>query len=312
LPGGRDGTDLLTPADFIGHDRGPTDRVGLMALGGVDAVGLLAVPDAMLMHMRNPGPQANQNIQIIQDAMITQCELLKDRFAILDAPPIKDIEEVRKWRRRIETSYAALYFPWIMSKNGAEATIKLPPSGHAAGIFARCDRDRGVHKAPGNEVVMGAVGLSMNLTEEHLGILHGESINTLRALPGRGTRLWGARTCSDNPDWRYINVRRLFIMLRRSLEEGTQWAVFEPNDARTWEKLSGAVNDFLKDLWGEGYFAGDGPEDSFFVKCNAETNPLEQRDLGQLMMEIGVAPAIPAEYIVFTLVQKVDEQTEAG
>jgi uncharacterized protein len=312
LQGGRDGIDVLTPGDFIGHDHGPTDRAGLMALAGIDAVGILAIPDAMLVHMRAPGPQADRDIQAIHDAMITQCELLKDRFAILDAPPIKDIEEVRKWRRRIDTSYAALYYPWINTKNGDEAMIKLPPSGHAAGIYARCDRDQGVHKAPANEVVIGAVGLTVNLTEEHLGILHGDAINTLRVFPGRGTRLWGARTCSDDPDWKYVNVRRMFIMLRRSLEEGTQWAVFEPNDARTWEKLTGAVSDFLRNLWGEGYFAGDGPEDSFFVKCNADTNPLEQRELGQLAMEIGVAPAIPAEYIVFTLVQKVDEQTEAG
>jgi len=312
LQGGRDGIDVLTPADFIGHDHGPTDRAGLMALSGVDAVGILAIPDAMLVHVRSPGPQADRDIQAIQDAMINQCELLKDRFAILDAPPVKDIEEVRKWRRRIETSYAALYYPWITIKNGSEALARVPPSGHSAGIFARCDRDQGVHKAPANEVLIGAVGLTMNLSEEHLGILHSDGVNTLRALAGRGTRVWGARTCSEDPDWRYINVRRLFIMLRRSLEEGTQWAVFEPNDMRTWEKLTGTINEFLNQLWADGYFAGAGPEDSFFVKCNADTNPLEVREQGQMVIEVGVAPALPAEYIVFTLVQKVDEQSAEG
>jgi hypothetical protein len=309
LQGGRDGLETLVPADFIGHDAGPTERAGLMALAGVEAVGMLCVPDAMLMHVRAPGPQSDRDIQAVHDAMITQCERLRDRFAILDAPPIKDVEEVRKWRRRIESSYAAMYYPWLQIKNSQEQPIKVPPSGHAAGVYARCDRDVGVHKAPANEVVMGAVGLTINLNETHLGMLNADGINTLRSFPGRGTRLWGARTCSEDPDWRYVNVRRLFIMLRRSLEDGTQWAVFEPNDSRTWEKLSGTVGDFLKDLWGQGYFAGAGPEDSFFVKCNGDTNPPEVREQGQLVMEVGVAPAVPAEYIVFQLVQKVDEQS---
>ncbi len=308
LQGGRDGLDVLRPEDFIGADRGPSERTGLAALSGVDAVGLLCVPDAMIAYQRTPGPQADHDVQVIQDAMINVCENLKDRFAILDAPPTKDIEQVRKWRRRIETSYAALYYPWI-NLGAGEALIQVPPSGHVAGVFARADTEAGVHKAPANEVVNGAVGLTLNVTEDHLGLLNGDGINTLRSFPGRGTRLWGARTLSEDPDWRFINVRRLFIMLRRALEEGTQWAVFEPNTPRTWEKLSGMVGDFLRELWGRGFFAGAGPEDSYFVKCDADTNPLELRDDGKMVMEIGVAPAIPAEYIIFHVVQKVSEQS---
>ena len=310
LAGGKDGIDVLVPADFIGHDHGPGDRTGLMALASVEAVAMLCVPDAMLAYVRHPGPQADREVQVIQDAMINVCELKKDRFAVLDAPPTRDIEEVRRWRRRIESSYAALYYPWVNLCGPNESVVPVPPSGHVAGVFARCDKLVGVHKAPANEVIEGAVGLMIDLTEDHLGILNGEGVNTLRSFPGRGTRIWGARTLSEDPDWRYVNVRRLFIMLRRSLEEGTQWSVFEPNDARTWERLTGCVSDFLKELWGLGYFAGDGPEDSFFVRCNGETNPREIREDGKMMMEVGVAPALPAEYIVFHVVQQMGEHAE--
>jgi phage tail sheath protein FI len=313
LSGGRDGIEVLTPDDFIGHDHGPADRRGLMALGGVEAVAMLSVPDAMLAYSRNPGPQADREVQVIQDAMINLCENLKDRFAILDLPPTKDVEEIRKWRRRLDSSYAAIYYPWIQVRGmNGDAQVKMPPSGYVAGVYARCDQRVGVHKAPANEVVDGALGLALNLNEDHLGLLNEDGINALRALPGRGIRIWGARTCAEDPDWRYINVRRLFIMLRRSLEEGTQWAAFEPNDPRTWDRLNGRVTQFLTELWGQGYFAGAGPEDSFFVKCDAQTNTREVRDVGQLIMEIGVAPAIPAEYIIFNVVQKVGDGVERG
>jgi phage tail sheath protein FI len=144
--------------------------------------------------------------------------------------------------------------------------------------------------------------------EDHLGLLNSDGVNVLRGFPGRGIRIWGARTTSDDPDWKYINVRRLFIMLRRSLEEGTQWVVFEPNEPRTWERLTTDVDEFLKVLWGEGYFAGDTPTDSYFIRCNADTNPRVQREAGQLLMEVGVAPALPTEYIIFNVVQKMGDQ----
>jgi phage tail sheath protein FI len=306
LAGGRDGIDVLSAEDFVGHDHGPGDRTGLMALGAVEAVGLLAVPDIMIAYQRTPGPQADRDVQRVQDAMIDLCENLKDRFAILDAPPTREVEEVRKWRRRLNSSYAALYYPWIAIDTADGALC--PPSGHVAGIYSRCDRKEGVHKAPANEVINGAVGLMLSMNEEHLGQLNAEGINALRGLPGRGTRIWGARTVSDDVDWRYVNVRRLFIMLRRALEAGTQWAVFEPNDPRTWEHLTRDVDEFLKRLWTDGYFAGGTPAESYFVRCNEATNPPGVRDVGQLVVEIGVAPAIPTEYIVFHVVQKMGEQ----
>jgi hypothetical protein len=307
LTGGRDGTQVLTPDDFIGHDHGPADRRGLMALRGVEQVAMLCVPDAMLAYQRMTGPQADQLVQRIHDSMVDMCENLKDRFAILDLPATRHVEEIQKWRRRYDSSFAALYYPWITFE-GAGGQVQCPPSGHVAGVYARCDTQQGVFKAPANEVVQGANGLMINLNEDHLGVLNGDAINALRSFPGRGVRVWGARTTSEDPDWRYINVRRLFIMLRRSLQEGTEWAVFEPNHPSTWERLTRDVTRFLNSLWEQGYFAGNGPEDSFFVVCNESTNTPEVRDQGRMVMEIGVAPAIPTEYIIFDLVQKIGEQ----
>lgn len=313
LAGGRDGIDVLSAEDFVGHDHGPGDRTGLMALGAVDQVALLSVPDIMIAYQRTPGPQADRDVQRVQDAMIDMCENLKDRFAILDAPPTKDVEEVRKWRRRMNSSYAAMYYPWIAIDTQGAVMAMCPPSGHVAGVYARCDTNEGVHKGPGNEVITGAVGLMLNMNEDHLGLLNSDGINAVRGFPGRGIRLWGARTTSEDPDWRYVNVRRMFIMLRRSLEEGTQWVVFEPNEARTWERLAQSVAEFLKQLWADGYFAGATPEESYFVKCDETTNTSETRGVGQLVIEVGVAPAIPTEYIIFNVVQKMSEHAaQAG
>ncbi|MCU1280826.1 MAG: tail sheath protein [bacterium] len=307
LTNGRDGIDVLTAEDFVGHDHGPGDRTGLMALGAVEQVAMLSGPDIMIAYQRTPGPQADRDVQRVQDAMIDLCENLKDRFAILDAPPTKDVEEVRKWRRRLSSSFAAMYYPWISIDSATAVVTMCPPSGHIAGVIARCDSQEGVHKAPANEVITGAVGLMLNMNEDHLGLLNSDGINAVRGFPGRGIRVWGARTTSDEPDWRYINVRRMFIMLRRSLEEGTQWSVFEPNEPRTWERLAQSVDEFLKKLWADGYFAGATPEESYFVKCDATTNTIEARQAGQMLIEVGVAPVIPTEYIIFNVVQKMSE-----
>ena len=182
-----------------------------------------------------------------------------------------------------------------------------PPSGHVAGVIARCDTQEGVHKAPANEVITGAVGLMLNMNEDHLGLLNADGINAVRGFPGRGIRVWGARTTSDEPDWRYVNVRRTFIMLRRSLEEGTQWSVFEPNEPRTWERLAHSVDEFFKRCGRTATSRGPTAEESYFVKCDARTNTFETRQAGQMLIEVGVAPAIPTEYIIFNVVQKMSE-----
>lgn len=309
LGGGQDGVEVLTVEDFVGADRGPGDRSGLMALAQVEAVSMMAVPDAMLAYKRNPGPAADRDVQRIQDAVIDVCENLRDRIAVLDAPPTRDLEEIRRWRRRLYSSYAALYYPWIASEGNG---TMVPPSGHMSGIYARCDERVGVYKAPANEVVQGVTGVSINMSEDHLGILNAEGINSIRSFPGRGVRVWGARTTADEFQWRYINVRRLFIMLKRALEEGTQWAAFEPNDPATWSRLQREVSLFLTGLWERGYFAGASPEESFFVRCDGSTTTNDLRDQGQMVAEIGIAPALPAEFMIFSLVQKMGNSVTAG
>jgi uncharacterized protein len=178
-----------------------------------------------------------------------------------------------------------------------------------AGMYARVEEQVGVHRAPANEPLRGVVDLSVNVTEDDQGLLNAEGVNTYRS--SRGIRPWGARTASSDIDWRFINVRRLFIMLRRSLEEGSRWAVFEPNTANTWDSLESKVSTFLDKLYQKGMFAGGSPQDSFYVKCDAETNPADEVDAGRLVVEVGVAPAVPAEFIVIRVTQKLGEEEQA-
>jgi hypothetical protein len=302
LDGGRDGIEALTIDDLIGYDTGPEERAGLQALGAVEEVAILSVPDAMLSYLR-PGPQAAIDVQRVQDAMTDLCERTQDRFAILDGPPTRDIVELRKWRARVSTSYAALYYPWVVYDYAGNSLL-VPPSGHVAGVYARAEKEHGVHKAPANELLRGVSAVAIDLREDDLGLLNHDSINAIRVLPGRGVRIWSARTLSDDPNWRYVNVRRLFIMLRRALEIGTQWAVFESNDPRTWEALSRQIGTFLEQLWGRGAFAGRTAGDSFYVVCDGTINTPERVDVGQLTMEIGIAPTLPAEYLILHVVQK--------
>ena len=310
LTGGRDGSDAVNAEDFVGYDQGPEDRRGLGALGAVDEVAMMAAPDAMVFYQRHAGPQADREVQRIQDAMVDMCENLKDRFAILDLPPTKDIEFVRRWRRRVDSSFAAYYFPWLTMGTGGPAVTRMPPSGYVAGVFARCDTQHGSHKAPANEPISNASGLTLSLLDDDLGRLNAEGINCLRSVPGRGIRIWGARTASDDPAWRYVNVRRLFIMLRRSIFQGTQWAVFEPNSPKLWETTARLVSFFLEGQWKKGALAGATKEDAFFVKCDEETNSEEIREQGRMVVEIGVAPALPAEFIIFDVVQTMGDQAQ--
>ncbi|HTL35983.1 MAG TPA: phage tail sheath C-terminal domain-containing protein [Kofleriaceae bacterium] len=309
LSGGRDGIDKVTPEDFVGHDNGPGDRVGLLALAATEEVGLLVAPDAMKFYEREPGPAGESKAQRLQDTMISICENQKDRFAILDIPQSKDIEWVRRWRRRTDSSFCAYYWPWLKAEGSDDRLRSVPPSGHLAGTYATKDRD-GVHQAPANIEIMGARDVSLRVTEDHIGVLNADSVNTFRIQ--RGVRAWGARTASSDPQWRYISVRRLFIMLRRSLEAGFAWSAFEPNTPRTWNELKNRTTAFLAGLHSLGMLAGGNPDEAFFVKCDAETNPPDQVDNGLLVCDIGVAPVAPAEFIMISLVQTMGEgQTDA-
>ncbi len=308
LTQGRDGADTINPEDLVGFDNGPGDRAGIMALGAVDDVAVLACPDAMQFTQRKPGPEGESATQRIQDQMVILCENLKDRFAILDCLQSRDIEAVKRWRRRTDSSYCAYYWPWLGIVGADGKVQRVPPSGHMAGMYARVEEHGGVHRAPANEPLQGVVDLSVAVTEDDQGLLNAESINTFRIF--RGIRPWGARTASSDIDWRYVNVRRLFIMMRRSLEEGSRWAVFEPNTPNTWDSLKSRVTAFLDKLYQKGMFAGGSPQDSFYVKCDAETNPSDEVDAGKLTIEVGVAPAIPAEFIVIRVTQKLGEDAE--
>jgi phage tail sheath protein FI len=300
LTGGRDGLDAITPEDYIGLDTGPGERSGLLGLAAIEEVAILAVPDAMRFYDREPGPAGELKAQRVQDQMISICELQKDRFAILDIPQSKDIEWVRRWRRRTDSSYCAYYWPWLRATSADDKPLVVPPSGYLAGCYARRDLE-GVHHAPANLEIEGVQDISLRVTEDHIGILNAEAVNTFRIQ--RGVRPWGARTASSDPEWRYIPVRRLFIMLRRSLEAGFAWITFEPNSHTTWDFVRKEVTQFLSELHSKGMLAGGNLEEAFYVRCDAETNPAEQVDSGLLICDIGVAPVHPAEFIMISLTQ---------
>jgi len=304
LAGGRDGIDTITPEDFIGHDLGPGERTGLLGLAANEEIAVMSVPDAMRFYDREPGPAGELKAQRLQDQLISICENQKDRFAILDIPQSKDIEWVRRWRRRTDSSFCAYYWPWLRTSGFDDKPRIVPPSGYLAGCYARRDLE-GVHHAPANLEIEGVQDVSLRITEDHIGLLNAEAVNTFRLQ--RGVRPWGARTASSDPQWRYVPVRRLFIMLRRSLEAGFAWITFEPNNPRTWDLVKDRTVAFLSSLHTQGMLAGGNPEHAFFVKCDAETNPPEQVDSGLLICDIGVAPVSPAEFIMISLTQTMSD-----
>jgi phage tail sheath protein FI len=210
-----------------------------------------------------------------------------------------------------DSSYAAMYYPWIKVMDPAtDKVVQIPPSGHMAGIWSRSDNTRGVHKAPANEVVQGAVGLSYQTTKGEQDTLNPNGVNCIRAFPGRGIRVWGARTLSSDPAWRYINVRRLFNFVEKSIENGTQWVVFEPNDRKLWARVKRDVSAFLRIVWRDGALFGSTAAEAFYVKVDDELNPPEVRDLGRLIIEIGLAPVKPAEFVIFRISQWAGPGTE--
>jgi phage tail sheath protein FI len=255
-------------------------------------------------------------VKAVQSMMIAHCERMGDRVAILDTPPGLSPQEVRKWRMDIaayDSSYAVLYYPWIQVNDPVQKRpVYIPSSGHMAGIWARTDTTRGVHKAPANEVVRGATGLAYNVTKGEQDTLNPNGVNCIRAFPGMGIRVWGARTLANDPAWRYVNVRRLFNFVEKSIERGTMWVVFEPNNPRLWARVTRDVTAFLTTVWRTGALFGSTPDQAFYVKCDEELNPPESRDLGRLIVEIGLAPVKPAEFVIFRITQWAGGGAEAG
>lgn len=292
----------LSATDYVGD---ASARTGFGGLEAVDAVTMVAVPDLMSAYQK--GMIDLEGVQAVQLGMIAHCEVMGDRVAILDAPPGLNAQQVREWRvdkAGYDSKYAALYWPWIKVLDPPSGdNIMVPPSGHMAGVWGRNDDTRGVHKAPANEVVRGAITLELNITKSEHDLLNPEGINCIRAFPGRGIRVWGARTLSSDPAWRYLNVRRFFNYLEESVLSGTQWVVFEPNDDALWAKMRRTIASFLVMEWRKGALFGLSPSEAFFVKCDRENNPAEAIDAGQVLCEIGVAPVKPAEFVIFRLSQ---------
>lgn len=303
LAGGEITTKAVTLKDYQGST---AERSGISGLEPLDDVTMLAAPDLMTSFIE--GEIDLKGVQAVQQALIDYCENVRYCFAILDAPPNLMPQEAKEWRltANYDSTRAAVYYPWIEIADmtgGNGRTRKVPPSGHMAGIYARTDETRGVHKAPANEIVRGALGLEVAVTKGEHDLLNPIGVNVIRSFPGRGIRVWGARTLSSDPSWRYINVRRLFNMIEESIERGTQWVVFEPNDHFLWSRVTRDVSAFLKLVWRSGALFGTTPGQAFYVKCDAETNPPEVRDVGQLIVEIGIAPVKPAEFVIFRVSQ---------
>ncbi|MGC9665885.1 phage tail sheath family protein [Planosporangium sp. 12N6] len=291
----------VSARDYVGD---VADRTGFAGLEAIDEITMLCVPD--LMAARQQDLLDDEGVLAVQAAMITHCELMADRVAILDTPPGLTAQQVKRWRAEanVDSKYAAVYYPWIKVMDPvAGRPAFLPPSGHVAGIWARNDATRGVHKAPANEIVRGAIALELNLTKGEHDQLNPDGINCIRTFPGQGIRVWGARTLSSDPEWRYLNVRRLFNYVEKSILQGTNWVVFEPNDPKLWDSVNRTVTMFLRRVWRDGALFGRTPAEAFYVKCDEENNPPENRDAGMLTVEIGIAPVKPAEFVIFRISQ---------
>ncbi|WP_436532102.1 phage tail sheath family protein [Actinoplanes sp. HUAS TT8] len=304
LTGGNDGADPAV-GDFGGEESNPDDprqgATGLNALTDVDDVAIVAMPDSV---------RFGADMTAV-GLLVEHAERQRYRIAVVDPPKDSSISDVRQFRAQFDSRYAALYYPWVeiidptvVPDAGAPPPVlRLPPSGFVTGIYARSDIERGVYKAPANEVIRGIRRIETNVTFDRQSTLNPEGINALRFFPGRGNRVWGARTLSSDPEWKYVNVRRLFIFLEHSIDKATQWAVFEPNNERLWASIRRSVEDFLFIQWRDGALLGGRPEEAYFVRCDRSTMSQNDLDNGRLICLVGVAPTYPAEFVIFRIGQ---------
>lgn len=289
-------------------------RTGISGLTIAEDVTMVMVPDLITAATQEDGTVDLGMWKSVQLALINHCEGQANRMAVLDAPPSMSPQQVKEWRSdqaMYDSAFAALYYPWINVDNPAgtngNTTINVPPSGHMAGVWARTDNERGVWKAPANEIVRGALNVETDITKAEQGLLNPIGVNCIRPFGTQGIRVWGARTLSSNTDWTYINVRRLFNTVETAIMNGTQFAVFEPNDQKLWEGLKRTVNSFLRGLWRDGALFGASAEQAFYVKCDEETNPPDSIDAGKVIVEVGIAPVKPAEFVIFRIAQIKDD-----
>ncbi len=307
LSGGHDGL-LASPDDMAGSAADPDDptikATGLEALAEVDDIAIVAMPDS--------GDMGSTTLsRVAAQKLVGHAETLRYRIAVVDGPINSSLNDIREFRGQFDSKYAALYYPWIkifdpnerFAQGAPPRQIALPPSGFVTGIYARNDITRGVHKAPANEVVRGLTKFEININKPRQEVINPEGINALRFFEGRGHRVWGARTKSSDPEWKYVNVRRLFIFIEHSIDKSSQWAVFEPNNQRLWDNIRRMVEDFLLVLWRDGALLGAKPEEAFFVRCDRTTMTQNDLDNGRLICLIGIAPVKPAEFVIFRIGQ---------
>ncbi|HEX9059687.1 MAG TPA: phage tail sheath family protein [Clostridia bacterium] len=297
LAGGSNGSvKNITADDFMGKDNGPGKRSGIKAFIDNDEVSLMAVPGV-----------TDPDVQLF---LVAHCESLASRFAVLDIPKDKKtVADVQTHRNIFDSNYAAMYNPWLQVFDPLEKrNVFIPPSGSVLGIYARVDTSRGVHKAPANEVIRACSGLDCQYNKGEQDILNPKGVNLIRYFTGEGIRVWGARTCTSNSLWKYINVRRLFIFLEESIKKNTNWVVFEPNDQGLWDRVQRTIENFLTTVWRSGALMGASTAEAFFVKVDRTTMSQDDIDNGRLICVIGVAPVKPAEFVIFRITQKTGEQ----
>lgn len=310
-----DDTEAQTPVavgadNFIGSE---STRKGINGLVVADEVTMVVIPDLVTATRKEDGSVDLETFQGVQAAAISHCEKMGDRMAVLDSPPAMGPTTVQEWRSetaKYDSQFAAFYYPWIKISNpfarpdnDQPKVITVPPAGHVAGIWARNDATRGVWKAPANEVVRGALDVDLKMTTQEQELLNPIGVNCIRPFGTRGIRIWGSRTLSSNPSWRYVPVRRMFNFVEKTILNGTGWVVFEPNDQALWQRVKRTINAFLLGLYRQGALAGTVPGEAFYVKCDAETNPPASVDEGKLVVEIGMAPLKPAEFVIFRISQ---------
>lgn len=291
LSGGSDGSiEAVTAGTFIGEDNGPGNRTGIQAFIENDQVSMMAVPGITMPDV------------IV--SLVAHCENMKNRFAVLDMPiDCVKTKELIEYRDMIDSTYAAMYHPWLqVYDRSTQKPGYFPPSGAVMGVYARTDVERGVHKAPANETVM-CTDLNVHYNKGEQDILNPAGINLIRRLPGQGIRVWGARTASSNSAFKYVNVRRLFIFVEESIRANTNWVVFEPNDTTLWTRVNITISAFLETLWRSGMLAGATPEESYFVEIGASTMTEDDIKNGRLICNIGIAPSRPAEFVIFRVTQ---------
>jgi hypothetical protein len=302
LTAGDDGRQP-TPDVYRGGRSGDGESHGLVAFEELDDISMVAAPGST-HDFTGEGGNTGYAKPILR-AVLQHCEQMRFRIAVLDSIEGSSVNKVLKLRRTFDSSRAALYYPWVRIQDPLSNQEMLnPPSGHICGIYARIDIERGVHKAPANEIIRLATGFEKKIGQRKLELLNPEHVNCLRKIRGLGYRVWGARTLSSDPEWKYVNVRRYFIYLERSIEVGTQWTVFESNGETLWGNVRQTVENFMLNEWKSGAIQGASPKEAFFVRCDRTTMTQNDLDNGRLICQVGFAPLRPAEFVIIRIGQK--------